>query len=406
MIPRRSKMVSRRSKTVWRRKMARLVALGWACAGLLSSASVTGEPVYSGNPTLDVPPAQASRERARQYFLRGGEAASRRSWREAIDLYLESYVQYPHPSTLHNIGYCYYQQGDLYQALFFSARALHEVPLEDASRLSVPSERAATTHLVRLRQALGEVVLSEAVALPKPVWVYVDGTSVIQVPLGRDVRGLVPIHRARPAPVKWDSSDVLLLKEGIHEISLRDGSWHRTVRVEVRAGTRTRLHVDRWQRPAAMEGEKATISVGPAETTALERSRRRPAVSKGDVLPLRAVHQPTHLAAMDDSASGGLNAAYISWLASGGAFGFSAVAWVLARDLDEELGAACQSGRCPLTHEADVTRYDNTVLASYIGAGVGVIAAATGGVFWVLGRSSADVSLSANPRRVVLRATF
>src|SRR5690606_29814253 len=123
-------------------RRARPVAARWACAGILLSARVLAEPDDHGTPTFDIPPAQSSRERARQHFVRGGEAASRRSWRDAIDLYLESYVQYPHPSTLHNIGYCYYQNGDIYQALFFSARALYEVPQDGVSRLTEPNERA------------------------------------------------------------------------------------------------------------------------------------------------------------------------------------------------------------------------------------------------------------------------
>ncbi len=387
---------------------ARRVASRWACAGILLSARVTGEPDDHGTPTFDIPPAQSSRERARQYFVRGGEAASRRSWREAIDLYLESYVQYPHPSTLHNIGHCYYQEGDIYQALFFSARALYEVPQDGVSRLSEPNERAATAQLVRLRQSLGEVVLAEGVALPKPAWVHVDGAPVTKVPLGGGVWGMVPGQRGRQEPVTWDNSDVLLLAEGTHQIWIHDGTWHRTVSIEVIAGTHTLLRFESSQTPARSEGEPATITnLEPARNGAHETGTF---LSQAPALSAEAPHlgaeQPPGVEALDDSASASRNVAYVSWVVSGAAFGFSAVAWMFANDLDEELGAACNSGRCPPTHEAAVARYDNTVVASYLGMGLGVVAAATGGLFWVLGSSSNDVSVSVNPRGLALRATF
>ncbi len=381
----------------------------WACAGLLMSARVMGEPPEDRTSNLNTLPAQSSRERAREYFVRGGEAASRRSWRDAIELYLESYVHHPHPSTLHNIGYCYHQKGDIYQALFFSARALYEVPQDGVSRLTEANERAATTQLAELKRALGQVVLSEEVTPPKPAWVHVNGTPVTKVPLGRGVWGMVPMQRGGHDLVHWESSDVLLLMEGTHRVSIHDGTRHQTVSIDVIAGTQTWLRFEPWPRRASRDG-LLQASLEPSPTVSNETHQAgsffHPSSASKVEVPHLGVDQPERSASLDDSRSGWRNAAYTSWVASGAAFGFSAVAWTLASDLDADLGAACISGRCPPTYEADVARYDNTVVASYLGLGVGVVSAAAGGLFWVLGSPSNDVSLSANFRRLVIRSTF
>src|SRR5690606_20570343 len=115
------------SFTVRQRRRLR-AALG--VCGLTLVCSVEAKPAALSSESA-LPGAvsfQASRERARHYFVRGGQAASQGAWQEAIDSYLEAYVHFPHPSTLHNIGRCYYELGDTYRAAFFTARALYEPP--------------------------------------------------------------------------------------------------------------------------------------------------------------------------------------------------------------------------------------------------------------------------------------
>lgn len=391
-------------------KLARWVSRGAATLSFWAGVCCA-TPVY----------AQASRERARDLFVHAGQAASRGAWAEAVDLYLESYVTFPHPSTLHNIGRCYYENGDDYQALSFTARALFETPQDGVSRLSEANRQAAQQQLSELLARLGRVELAADAAIPNPAWIRVDGVLVVAVPLTTGA-GLVPMHRNPPEPVSWRAPDALWLLPGLHDVQVSDGVHSQTVRVHVQSGATSPLTFAPWSSPK----EPTTMATGgPVHSAAVTppsavRPSQSPEVTAVVTFPAR------HDSNVDDRRSTQRESlpwrgfAVGSWAVSAVGFGLGVGATLVANDLDSQLQHACPNGDCPPESMPQVEHYDRTVLVSYVGFGVGLLTALTGGVFWIFGDETLDssqpvgtstlgspsVSLGSDGQRLLLRGHF
>lgn len=395
---------------------------GVAAGSSLCMAVWTATPVY----------AQTSRERARDLFVDAGQAASRGEWAAAVDLYLESYVTFPHPSTLHNIGRCYFQHGDDYQALSFTARALYEAPQDGVSRLSDGNRAAASQQLSELLARMGRVVLTPNADLPSPAWIRVDGVPVTVVPLTTG-DGLLPIQRSLPEPVSWRALDALWLLPGLHEVQVSDGAYAQTARVHVQRGEASQVTFAPWPQvkepaPNAPSGSVRPAQVGRASVVlgVLSETNTNANVQPrtGNPLAIPSTNTDVELdnsrAAIQQANMPWRTIALGSWAASAVGLGLGVGATIVANDLDAELRHACPSGDCPPESAPQAERYDRTVIVSYVGFGVGVLAALTGGVFWLLdsetspsserigskAHRSPSVALGSDGQRLLLRGRF
>lgn len=380
------RMVERRSVAGRPSSRAALVlgALTLVCRVEAKPAALSSEPALR-----DAVSFQASRERARHYFVQGGQAASRGAWKQAIDVYLESYVHFPHPSTLHNIGRCYYELGDTYRAVFFTARALYEPPSDGVAGLSEASRARAREQLSELFDQLGRVTLRSIQELPGPVSVQVDDVQVSVVPLG-DGSGFLPLEHGGGGPVMWRSQDVLLLEPGIHRVRVTFGEQSQVVPVEVKTVRHTVIGLDPWR--AVEPGAMLDASPGKAQVAPYTSARHAPTTPEPDSSPAT----PLYYLALG------------SWAVSAASLGVALAAGLDAKAVDDDLTRRCVEGRCSALYADDIARYDAAVMTSYVGLGVGAIAAAVGGTLWLLDerRSGSSLALSVGARHVSLNARF
>lgn len=352
------------------------------------------------NVTISQP---TSIERAREYFVRGGEAASRKAWEDAIHLYLESYLQLPHPSTLHNIGYCYFEAGEVYDAFFFTVRALFERPPDGVGPLSEANRRAGEAQLAVLRERLGTVAL-ESGEDQFGGWIRVDGTLVTKVFLGEGRFGLLPVSRGKREPVIWSERDVLLLEAGTHQIRIGDGVRQHTMRVEVTAGQHSSVKLDGFDSPVTARGAERPPADSVSATNTGVATASRPQGGKSSITP--SVPAAPSTQPLEEIGSMWRNLAYGAWITSGIAVGLGVGASIVASDLDRELDVACPNESCPQSYAARVQRYDTAAMASYVGFGLGVATAAAGVVFWFQGKDAPELALTIQPHVLALRGAF
>lgn len=366
------------------------VRLGWCALWVACSAEAKPE-VLSSEPALrGAEMFQGARERARHYFVRGGRAASQGAWQQAIDAYLESYVHFAHASTLHNIGRCYYELGDTYRAVFFTARALYEPSGEDIAGLSEASRARAREQLSELLEPLGQVTLASEQALPGPVVVQVDEVPVSVVPLG-DTSWLLPVPRGAGKPIVWQLQDVLLLEPGSHRIRVTFGGQSQSVPVEVIKDKPTAIGLEPWRtdEPAANPRHPSKVAARVVGHAAATHVSTGPEPDGGSVTPLYYL-------------------ALGSWAVSAASFGVALAAGLDAKATDAALVRRCAEGRCPMSYADEVERYDAAVVTTYVGLGVGALAAAVGGTLWMLDqkRDGSSLSFSVDAQYVSLSARF
>jgi len=301
---------------------------------------------------------------ARELFRQGSALADEAHWAAASKAYEASFALFPHATTLHNIGFCRLQLGELSASWYATTRAVEGTEFPADRRLSEARSRVALQQRAALRAQLATVRLTSDV---RNLHALVDGHRLVSPgssPLGPFVVGVISTATAEPTLAIGAE---LLLEPGAHELVLEVAGERQTHSLALAAGESIALG---WT-PAAPDTTTATVPAG----VPLPHSAAKDPVLPTTESPKRAPASAGPLRTYGTVAA---------WSVAGLGLATAAVAGWVAVNANSSLEQQCTDGLCPPSASEDITRYETSVrwvngglIAGGLGVLTGIVLAAT-----------------------------
>ncbi|HET7543432.1 MAG TPA: hypothetical protein VFK05_26345 [Polyangiaceae bacterium] len=199
------------------------------------------EPQQAGEVASD----PSASERSRELFRQGSALADDADWSAALKAYEASFALFPNATTLHDIGICRFQLGELSRAWYAMTRAIEGAEFPADRRLSPARRALVLEQRAAIRAQLASVRLTSAVP---NLHVEVDGQQLASPgasPLGPFVAG---IAGTAPVEAALANGAVLLLDPGTHQVELEVAGERQFQSLDLAPGESIALA---WQQPAA-----------------------------------------------------------------------------------------------------------------------------------------------------------